>query len=124
MTDKENLDKEVSEKEITPEDIEERFKRLLHLYKDEQKDLKDLRDGLLDWKKCDEFSCGECKREMFERCITGMRNAIAALCSSNSFILEQLSIAMTGLNDLKIVSVEGSKSDEKEEDEYTRRLYL
>ena len=111
------------EKEVTPEEIEEAFKELLHLYKDEQGDLKELRDGLLDWKKCDEFSCDECKGETFERCITGMRNAIAALCSSNSFILEQLSIAMTGINHLKGKSTDGSETEEREEDEYTRRLY-
>jgi len=118
---KEKLDTEVSEKEI--EEINKQFKSLLLLYKDEQKDLKDLREGLLDWKKCDEFSCDKCKGEIFERCITGMRNAIAALCSSNSFILEQLSVAMTGINHLKGVSVDDFESDERKEDEDTKRLY-
>lgn len=117
----ENLDKEVSDEEI--EHINKAFKELLLLYKDEQKDLKELHDGLLDWEKCDDVSCEECKGEMFERCITGMRNAIAALCSSNSFILEQLSIAMTGINNLKNGSVESSEISERKEDEYTQRLY-
>ena len=93
--------------------LSEQTKQLRELYKEQTDDLDELKKHLQDFEACDEFACGKCG-EMFDRCITGIRNAIASLCSSDAWIIEQLNVLWKGFENLE-VKLGGKKPEENKE---------